>query len=407
MFSLKYSPFVLCAMVRYDNSHMILMKEIITMKKLTAMALVLAMVLSLSSCGKSDGDSSAADNSKAETSAADTSAADEGSESETEAETEPETEADPYAGMTQLKLDEDYNGINASIYIPKWEFELSSSSKDNHWSMSFYKCTEESMSSKMTVKMSVQFISESQMESDKSGYEAYTGNDNGYDAVYKYNEDTSSATYKFYKGGGPDGNWIKFSVDLGSLFSVEKEDLDELFDVIGKSATIEGEYSDTASAENENGELTTDDGWLTFTPEIEVKGQKVSLEKTAINGYMRIEGETPEIDGVPYRITVYGKSDQSSYDNLLNGEYTTDKFGKETVVADYTAAALVYIREGRLNSNYFVKLDDEHIVYITVDALKGDFDTNNDKLENDYDATAAYFDEIVTDILKSATVTLS
>ena len=398
-------------MVRYDNSHMILMKEIITMKKLTAMALMLAMVLSLSACsGTSGGNSSTADTSAADTSAADTadtSAEDEESAVESDAETEPETEADPYAGMTQLKLDEDYNGINASVYIPKWEFELSSSSKDNHWSMSFYKCTEESMSSKMTVKMSVEFISESKKELDESGYELYTGNDNGYDAVYKYNEDTASATYKFYKAGGPDGNWIKFSVDLGSLFSVEKEDLDELFDVIGKSATIEGEYSDTASAENENGELTTDDGWLTFTPEIEVKGQKVSLEKTAINGYMRIQGETPEIDGVPYRITVYGKSDQSSYDNLLNGEYTTDKFGKETVVADYTAAALVYIREGRLNSNYFVKLDDEHIVYITVDALKGDFNTNSDKIENDYDATAAYFDEIVTDILKSATVTLS
>ena len=62
-------------MVRYDNSHMILMKEIITMKKLTAMALVLAMVLSLSACGgTSGGDPSAAESSKAET--ADTSAAD-------------------------------------------------------------------------------------------------------------------------------------------------------------------------------------------------------------------------------------------------------------------------------------------------------------------------------------------
>ena len=62
-------------MVRYDNSHMILMKEIITMKKLTAMALVLAMVLSLSACGDTSGsDTSAAESSKAET--ADTSAAD-------------------------------------------------------------------------------------------------------------------------------------------------------------------------------------------------------------------------------------------------------------------------------------------------------------------------------------------
>ena len=94
-------------MVRYDDPHMILMKEIITMKKLTAMALMLAMVLSLSACGGTSGGNS----STADTSAADTSAADTADTSEADA---PDTSAADTADTSAA--DEDSETARSGAY---------------------------------------------------------------------------------------------------------------------------------------------------------------------------------------------------------------------------------------------------------------------------------------------------
>ena len=400
MFSLKYSPFVLCAMVRYDNSHMILMKEIITMKKLTAMALVLAMVLSLSSCGKSDGDSSAADNSKAETSASDTSAADEGSESETEAETEPETEADPNADMVKLDCGEGFHGYNAYIYIHSGNFSESYSSYKDGATV-HYDNDDPAYSIYMTLNIVEEHSKTSRLAS--TGYEPFTGNQNGYESsIMKYDEERAQAGYYLY-ADGPDGSFVELCIDINSLYNMDEAAIIEIIDTIGKTATIEGSYEDTASSGADDGALVSESGYLSVPAEMTIKGVTAAAEKEA-SGNMSIKAVTSEIDGDTYTITELGTVNQANYDSLLAGTFVKDNFGAETTIAGYTTARLVYVNSGYVSAVYFVKINDDVILNIKVANSKMDFAAAKQRVNDNADETNALYDEIVSDYLSAVTI---
>ena len=374
------------------------------MKKLTAMALVFAMVLSLSACGgTSGGDSSTADTSAADTSAADTadtSAEDEESAVESDAETEPETEADPNADMVKLDCGEGFHGYNAYIYIPSGNFSESYSSYKDGATV-HYDNDDPAYSIYMTLNIVEEHSKTSRLAS--TGYEPFTGNQNGYESsIMKYDEERAQAGYYLY-ADGPDGSFVELCIDINSLYNMDEATIIEIIDTIGKTATIEGSYEDTASSGADDGALVSESGYLSVPAEMTIKGVTAAAEKES-SGNMSIKAVTSEIDGDTYTITELGTVNQANYDSLLAGTFVKDNSGAETTIAGYTTARLVYVNSGYVSAVYFVKINDDVILNIKVANSKMDFAAAKQRVNDNADETNALYDEIVSDYLSAVTI---